>query len=112
MPRIAAGVNFGDRMANPGRRFTLGPEFHGDLEFWRWSVDDGFDAIVETLSASLYRLLERPAQRTLFSDASKTTVRGFVSKLVRTGVMIFPPMNSLGSADRVCLLHLRRLLIH
>ena len=38
MPRIAAGDHFAGRMANPGRRVALGPEFHADLEFWRWFV--------------------------------------------------------------------------
>ena len=33
MPRIAAGDHFAGRMANPGRRVALGPEFHADLEF-------------------------------------------------------------------------------
>ena len=41
MPRIAAGVEFADLMANPGRRVALGSEFHGDLELWRWFVDVG-----------------------------------------------------------------------
>ena len=33
MPRIAAGDHFAGRMANPGRRVALGPEFHADLGF-------------------------------------------------------------------------------
>ena len=44
MPRIAAGDDSAGRMANPGRRVALGPEFHADLEFWRWFVDKGVDA--------------------------------------------------------------------
>jgi len=51
--------------------------------FWRWLVDEGFDARGGTLSAPMYHLLERPAQRTLFSDASKTAVGGFC---LETGV--------------------------
>ena len=39
MPSIAAGDDFAGRMANPGRLVALGPEFHADLEFWRWFVD-------------------------------------------------------------------------
>ena len=39
MPRTAAGDDFAGRMANPGRPVALGPEFHADLEFWRWFVD-------------------------------------------------------------------------
>ena len=74
MPRIAAGDHFAGRMANSGRRVALGPEFHAGLEFWRWFVDKGVDARGGVLPAPMYHLLERPAQRTLFSDASKTAV--------------------------------------
>ena len=76
MPHIAAGVDFADQMASPGRRVALGPECHRDLEVWRWDVDESFDAIGGTLSAPMYHLLERPAQRTLLSDASKPAVGG------------------------------------
>ena len=102
MPHIAAGVDFADQMASPGRRVALGPECHRDLEVWRWDVDESFDAIGGTLSAPMYHLLERPAQRTLLSDASKPAVGGGggVSKLLRTGVKIVSPRNRFGSADR------------
>ena len=75
MSRIAAGDHFAGRMANPGRRVARGPEVHADPEFWRWFVDKVVDARGGVLSASMYHLLERPAQRTLFSDSSKTAVR-------------------------------------
>ena len=87
MPRIAAGEDFAFRVANPGRRIALRPEFHGDLEFWRWFVDEGFDARGGVLSAPMNHLFDRSAQRTLFSDVSKTTVRGFALRLVYTGGM-------------------------
>ena len=87
MPRIAAGDHFAGRMANPGRRVALGPVFHADLEFWRWFVDKGVDKGVDAhggvLSVPMYNLRERPVQRMLFSDASKTTVGGFC---LETGV--------------------------
>ena len=83
MPRIAAGADFAGRMANPGRRVALGPEFHGDFELWRWFIDVGVDARGGALSAPMYHLLERPAKRTLFSDASKTAVAGYC---LETGV--------------------------
>ena len=44
MPRIAAGADYACRMVNPGRSVALGPEFHGDLEFWLWFVSEGLDA--------------------------------------------------------------------
>ena len=77
MLRIAADDHFAGRMPNPGRRVALGSEFHADLEFWRWFVDKGVDARGGVLSAPMDHLLERPAQRTLFSDASKTAVGGY-----------------------------------
>ena len=77
MPRIAAGDHFAGRIANPGRRVAVGPDFHADLEFWRWFVGKGVDARIGVLSSPMYHLLERPAQRTLFSDASKTAVGGY-----------------------------------
>ena len=83
MPRIVAGDHFAGRMANPGRRVALGPEFHADLEFWRWFVDKGVDARGGVLLAPMYHLLERPAQRTMFSDASRTAVAGYC---LETGV--------------------------
>ena len=83
MPRVASGAGFAYRMSDPGRRVALGPEFHGDLEFWRWFAAEGLDARQGTLSAPMYRLLERPARRTLFSDAFKTAVGGFC---LETGV--------------------------
>ena len=86
MPRVASGAGFAYRMPDPGRRVALGPEFHGDLEFWRWFAAEGLDTRGGTLSA-VYRLLERPARRTLFSDASKTAVGGFVSRRGFSGVM-------------------------
>ena len=80
MPRVASGAGYAYRMAEPGRRVALGPEFHGDLELWRWFAAEGLDARGGTLSAPMYRLLERPARRTLCSDASKTAVSFFLSR--------------------------------
>ena len=87
MPRIAVGEYFAGRMTNLGRRVALGPEFHADLEFPRWFVDKDVEPRVAVLSARctapMYHLLERPAHRTLFSDASKTAVGGYC---LETGV--------------------------
>ena len=80
MPRIAAGDNFAGQLANPGRRVARGPEFYADLEFWRWLVDKGADTCIGVLSAPIYHFLERPAQHTLCSDASKTAVGGYCLK--------------------------------
>ena len=74
MPRIAAGIHFAGPMANPGLRVALGPEVHTDLEFSLWFVDKGVDARGGVLPAPNYHLLQRPAQRTLFSEESKSVV--------------------------------------
>ena len=83
MPRVASGAGYAYGVTDPGWRVALGPEFHGDLEFWRWFAAEGLDARGGTLSAPMYRLLERPARRTLFSDASKAAVGSFC---LETGV--------------------------
>ena len=54
MPSIAAGLDFSDRMANPGRRVALGPEFHGDRGVWPWFVDEVLNEIGGTLLAPTY----------------------------------------------------------
>ena len=66
MPRIAAGPEFSCRLAKPGPRLALGPGFHGGPEVWRWYVKEGVGARLETLSAPMYHLLERPPRRNLF----------------------------------------------
>ena len=83
VPHVASGAGYAYRMPEPGRRVALGPEFHGDLELLRWFAAEGLDARGGTLSAPMYRLLERPARRTLFSDASKAAVGSFC---LETGV--------------------------
>ena len=60
-----------------GRRVVLGPEFHGDLEFWRWFANEGFDAIGGCLSAPMHNWVLRPARRTLLSDAYKRAIGGY-----------------------------------
>lgn len=59
------------------RRVVLGPEFHGDLEFWRWLVEAGIDKRKACRVAPMYRMVARPPFRTLFSDASKNAVGGY-----------------------------------
>ena len=107
MPRISAGADFGFRTANLGRRLVLGPEFQGNLEFWRWFIEEGLDARGGTLSAPMYHLLERPSQRTPFSDASKTAVGGSAFKLGCTGDTILTPGNDLDFAGRASQLQAR-----
>ena len=82
-PGIAAGAGLARRTANPGRCAALGPEFHGELELWRWLVAEGLDVQGGTLSAPMFHLPERSARRTLFSGSSKTAIGGFC---LETGV--------------------------
>ena len=83
MPRIYSGADFGFHTANTGPRLVLGPEFQGDLQVWRWFVEERLDARGGTLSALMYHLPECRSQCTLFSDASKNAVGGFC---IETGV--------------------------
>ena len=54
MPRFAAVDHLAGRMANQERRVAIGPEFHADLEFWRWFVDNkDVDALSGVLSAPI-----------------------------------------------------------
>ena len=87
-------------MVNPGRRVALGPEFHEDPETWRWFVSEGLDALGGTLSAPMYHLLERPAQR-LFLDASKPLPGFFVSRLGFAGGTTLASKSSRVSAVRI-----------
>ena len=59
MPRVASGAGFTYRMPDPGRRVALGPEFHGDLEFWRWFVAEGLDS----RGGALLSLIHIPSPR-------------------------------------------------
>ena len=52
------------------------PEFHDNLEFWRWIVEAGMNVSEGGLSAPMYRLVARPPCHTLTSDASKHAVGG------------------------------------
>ena len=76
-PRITAGADFACRSVNSEPRVVLGPEFHRDLEVWRSFVAEGLYARRGCVLAPMYHLLERPARRTVFSDASKAAIRGF-----------------------------------
>ena len=62
------------------RLVPLGPEFYGELEFWRWIVEVGIDASEGGLSAAMYCLVALPPCRTLISGAFKHAVGGFCLK--------------------------------
>lgn len=66
------------RLRNPGHRVLIGPEFHADLDFWRWLVVEGLDARGGQLYSPVYCTTAlRPLRRTLFSDASNSAVGGY-----------------------------------
>ena len=55
----------------------LDPEFHDNLEVWRWIIEAGMDASEGGLSAPMPRLVARTPCHTLTSDASKHAEGGF-----------------------------------
>ncbi|MEP2438517.1 MAG: hypothetical protein ABJH93_16610, partial [Roseibium sp.] len=86
-PRKTAGADYACHLANTGWRVVVGLEFHEDLEFWPSFVAEGLDVRRNRLSAPLHHLLQRPARRTLFMDASITAVGGLCLELAFTGFM-------------------------
>ena len=69
MARIAAGADCACRRAKTGGLVVLGPGFREDLESWCMAVSNGLNAQGGTLLAPVTLFLERPAKRTLCSDA-------------------------------------------
>ena len=55
----------------------LGREFHDDLEFWRWGIDQELLTAGASLSAPCFAAVQRPPKRLNFSDASFDAVGGF-----------------------------------
>ena len=62
VPQSAA---FPAGVETPGRMVVLGPEFHDDLEFWRWFVAHGLASRGERFTSPMYNIVTRPPQLTL-----------------------------------------------
>ena len=72
--------DFSVKGPNRARVIPLSPEFHADLEFWRWLSSAGLDVRGGSLMAPMYDLVYRPPARTIFTDASKTAVGGYCAE--------------------------------
>ena len=59
----------------------LGREFHVVLDFWRWAIDHEFLTAGESLSASCFPAIKRPAKEYYLPDASFDAIGGFCRKL-------------------------------
>ena len=68
------------RAANCNRRIGLGPEFHDDMDFWRWLASDGLSLLGGRMFDHAYHLLDRMPARSWFSDASASAVGGFCAE--------------------------------
>ena len=63
------------------RVVKLGWEFHNDIAFWKWAIDQKLVSAGESLGAPFYAHVERTPSRTYFSDASFPAVGGFCPEL-------------------------------
>ena len=59
----------------------LGWEFHNDIAFWKWSIDQQLVRKGESLCAPLYDQILRAPTRRYYSDASFTAVGGFCHEI-------------------------------
>lgn len=66
---------------NKSHLVILGREFHDDLEFWRWAIEQGLLTAGESLSAPCFADVRREAKRVYLSDASFDAIGGFCEKL-------------------------------
>ena len=63
------------------RYVTLGPEFHGDLAFWRWALEHKVVDAGSSLCAPLFTHSHRVPSRHYFSDASLDAVGGYCPEI-------------------------------
>ena len=59
------------------RVVKLGWEFHNDIVFWKWAIDQKLVSAGESLGVQFYAHVERTPSRRYYSDASVTAVGGF-----------------------------------
>lgn len=69
--------------SNQNHVVELGREFHDDLDFWRWAIEQELLVAGESLCAPCYVDVERPAKRHYLSDASFDAVGGYCPELKR-----------------------------
>ena len=59
----------------------LGGEFHDDIAFWKWAIDQQLVRRGESLCAPIYDHIMRAPARRYYSDASFTAIGGFCPEL-------------------------------
>ena len=72
------------------RIVELGWEFHNDIAFWKWAIDQQLVRKRESLCAPLYDHIMRAPTRRYYSDASFTSVGGFAPYSKCTDVVRSP----------------------
>ena len=60
----------------------LGWEFHNDIAFWKWVIDQQLVGDGQSLGAKIFTHVERLPSRRYYSDASFTAVGGFCPESV------------------------------
>lgn len=65
------------RKTRQRRQVRLGWEFHGDLDFWRWSLGHQLVTKGELLSSTFFAHIHRSPARCYFSDASFDALGGY-----------------------------------
>ena len=63
------------------RVVDLGWEFHNDIAFWKWAIDQQLVRKGESLCAPIYDHTMRAPSRRYYSDASFTAIGGFCPEL-------------------------------
>ena len=63
------------------RVVDLGWEFHNDIAFWKWAIDQQLVRKGESLCAPIYDHIMRAPARRYYSDASFTAIGGFCPEL-------------------------------
>ena len=59
----------------------LGCEFHDNIAFWKWAIDQQLVGDRQSLRATFFTHVERPPARRYYSDAGLTEVSGFRPEL-------------------------------
>lgn len=66
---------------NQSHRVELGREFHDDMDFWRWTIDEELLITGASLNAPCFAAVKRPAKRLYLSDASFDAIGGYCLEL-------------------------------
>ena len=69
------------RSKNQSHSVELGREFHDDLDFWRWAIDEELLITGKPLTAPCYAAVKRHAVRHYLSDASFDAIGGYCKEL-------------------------------